>query len=43
MKIRVPLYTVQLVEAGQTSGTPFSSFVYLEGAFRFAGPMDAVK
>ena len=39
MKEKVPLYGFRLVEPGKTSGMHIWSFVYVDGAFRYAGKM----
>jgi len=43
MKKPVALYSVRMAEPGKTSGMTLWSFVYVDGAFRIAGKMRAVK
>jgi hypothetical protein len=42
MKRPVPLYSVRMLQPGQSTGLSLWSFVYEAGAFRFAGEMRAV-
>lgn len=43
MKRPTALYTVKLIEPGKDAGTSVWSFVYVDGGFRLAGKMRAVK
>ncbi len=43
MKEKATLYTVRLTKPGEESGTTLWSFVYVDGGFRLAGKMRAVK
>jgi hypothetical protein len=43
MKTPVALYTVKLTKPGEPAGMSLWSFVHVDGAFRLAGKMRAVK
>ena len=43
MKAKVALYTVRMTKPGEESGTTLWSFVYVDGGFRLAGKMRAIK
>ena len=43
MKEKVALYTVRMTKPGEESGTTLWSFVYVDGGFRLAGKMRAIK
>ena len=43
MKTPVPIYTINVVEPGKTIGSSLWSFVYVDGQFRYAGKLKAVK
>ncbi|MGZ8843933.1 MAG: hypothetical protein ACXW18_09750 [Pyrinomonadaceae bacterium] len=43
MKEPVPLYSVRFVKPGETAGMHLYNYVYVDGTFRVAGKMDAVR
>lgn len=43
MKEPVPIYSVRFVKPGETLGMHLYNYVYVDGTFRVAGKMDAVR